>query len=261
MSAQWPGDYQGWQAADTQSQALLTAEYESNKKRKWIVAAVSAVLTVVLAAAAGVVAYLYLPRGTDQEAEPQVQDPEFAAWADRSYGTFEPFVASGTGSGSLALPEGAKAVYAEFTASDDDGLKALGIDEEGDGNYLVTFEIDDSGKASTVLVVEREFSRPAKRLSVESDGDWEISVKPVSQIQPFTEAGTGSIAMAYTGGPRDLHFTHTGDSDFTVKTMAGDELDGTERLNETGPYDGVLPMTAGPGVVVIETADDWTVTG
>ncbi len=70
-----------------------------------------------------------------------------------------------------------------------------------------------------------------------------------------SSSGKGDHVMLYELPAKDWRFTHSGTGNFAVKSD-GDIPD--LLVNEIGKYQGVVPISDGPSVIVITANGSWT---
>jgi hypothetical protein len=96
-------------------------------------------------------------------------------------------------------------------------------------------------------------------LRVDADGEWVIEIKPIEDARVWPSdsiIGNGADVLRYEGGAAVLDYTNTGVSNFIVRYQrdAGYDL----LVNEIGPISGATAMQAGPGIVIVDTEGEWT---
>ncbi|MRG59976.1 hypothetical protein GE115_08855 [Agromyces sp. CFH 90414] len=100
----------------------------------------------------------------------------------------------------------------------------------------------------------------ASTLEVKADGNWSITIAPVSAAPVFTGAGAGDAVMLYDGPAGALTATHDGDANFMVSEETAAAFSVGLLVNEIGPYSGTVPLTAGPSVIEVGANGNWTLT-
>jgi hypothetical protein len=68
--------------------------------------------------------------------------------------------------------------------------------------------------------------------------------------------GHGDDVIRYTGKAGVAAITHTGESNFIVRSYGARS---TGLVNEIGAYSGKVPVAAGPAVWAVMADGDWTV--
>lgn len=187
---------------------------------------------------------------------PEVEEPvTVQAWADQTFGTFVPATQTGTGDALVTLPAGAVAGIVSAT-------------HDGSANFVIS--VLDAGSTPTELIVNAigaytgttlfgDTSSQPTTLEIMADGNWSVSVAPVSSAAPLAPAGSGDTVGLYDGPGGALTTTYPGDGNYVVWETRG-LLEGGLLVNEIGPYSGTVPLGAGPSVVSVQAEGEWTLT-
>lgn len=170
--------------------------------------------------------------------------------------SFDTVTESGTGDSVIDLP----ASQGIITATHD-----------GSANFILT--VLDNGNAMTELPVNvigsyegttaygmDGLAAEAAALEIVADGNWEVTVAPVTDAPEFSEsqAAQGDGVFLYTGGSDTWVVSHTGEANFIV-TYVSESLFGWDLLvNEIGPYEGTVAVTSGPAVVIVMADGEWS---
>ena len=190
------------------------------------------------------------------EVEEESAAPTVQSWADDTYGTFAPISQSGVGDNIVALPAGVTAamVTAVHDGQSNFSLSVLDASNQPTGDLLVNtigaydgstaYGFSSFGEGATVQVT--------------ADGNWTITVSPLSSAPLFASSGAGDAVFLYDGGPGSLALTHAGSSNFTVIQKTGGAFDFGLLVNEIGAYSGTVPLSAGPAVLTIGADGAWT---
>jgi hypothetical protein len=198
-----------------------------------------------------------------EEDEPAVPSkPTAAEWADGEYGTFATFTQSGTGDSVVALPAGAEAgiVASTHDGSSNFSVSAIDANNEPTGDLLVNEIGAYNGGAEFGVGGLSSVGDPAASLKISADGNWTVTISPISAAPQFPSSGTGDGVFLYDGDASNLALTHDGDSNFSVVEYTS-ELFGTDLLvNEIGSYTGTVPLSAGPALVTVSANGNWTAT-
>jgi hypothetical protein len=187
---------------------------------------------------------------TDPAAPTTVQEA-----VDSTFGTFSPVTKSGRGSGVVKLPADLAGGLVVASASGSSNFAIWSLD---DSNGEIDLLVNTIGKYKGTTFLSGSDTTPVK-LKVEAQGAWKITVLPVSSASEFStsKSGHGDAVLLYSGPDADLKITHRGRSNFAVKLIS---TDGTDLLvNEIGNYGGTIPVSAGPGVFIIEADGNWTI--
>lgn len=164
---------------------------------------------------------------------------------------------SGYGDDVVRLPAGISlsTVTAEFSPRDRwDGLTVLGLNAYNE-------EVDYPLIGTEAPVSTGWFNRDedVRSLSVEADGRWTLTVKPLSTAREFDgyASGNGPDVLWYMGPPRTAALSHTGDSNFIVRQITDD--DWKSLANEIGDYFGYAAMLSGPALIEVDADGDWSI--
>jgi len=177
---------------------------------------------------------------------------------------------------STTLP----AILAEGEGQGDDVIKleipavpvVVELTHDGTSNFAVT-SLDDSFESIDLLVNEigpYEGTRGMQLsedeivtgLEIMADGNWTYEIRPVAQEPvlscPVNGRGDDIIVLSNfkdSGRPADL--THDGESNFSIVTYGGFLPDLI--VNEIGPYDGTVKVSAEPFVWDITADGAWSI--
>lgn len=235
-----------------------------------IISGIALVLSIILATVytAGFVAAVdsALPGAVQEaieEAEsaagdtPAGDEPANAgAWADDSFGTFEPVTHTGTGDNLVSLPAGA--TVGIVTATHDGArnfiINALDATNGSTGDLLV----NTIGAYSGTSAFGFNAMSDATTLEVNADGNWSIVISPVSAAPAFAASGTGDAVHLFDGDAGKLTATHAGERNFIVMEETGEAFSMGILVNDIGVYSGTVPLSAGPSVLVIRADGAWT---
>ena len=181
-----------------------------------------------------------------------------STWATTTFGTFAPATVSGRGASVVSLPAGAKAGLLLATH---DGRSNFIVQTLDAANEVVEYAaVNEIGRFSGtgVFGLESFYFGDATRLSVRADGNWTITIAPISQAAEFPGSGVGGGVYLYSGGTSDLTLTHVGTSNFQVETYKEGLFGWDLVVNEIGNYNGTVPLAAGPSVLVVTADGAWT---
>lgn len=184
---------------------------------------------------------------------------------------FTPHTQSGRGNGvvsvDMPLPPGPVIVEARVRGDEWLCVETLNRRNKDEETVFNTTLRDFHGRA----LVQPPRDRPL-RMKVNYDGDWTITVLPLSAARPLgtqTLKGRGPDVVSYLGTMADVKVRFDGGADrgewFVLNCHeAGhfDDLDDHELLcNETGKLKQTVPVPDGPLLLVIEHGDgDWELT-
>ncbi|KUN29028.1 hypothetical protein AQJ23_08985 [Streptomyces antibioticus] len=184
---------------------------------------------------------------------------------------FPPHTQSGRGNGVVSvdvpLPPGPVIVEARIRGDDWLLVETLNRRNKDEDTVFNTTLPDFHGRA----LVQPPRDRPL-RMKVNYDGDWTISVLPLSAARELgtqTLKGRGTDVIAYRGTMADVKVRFDGGADrgewFLLNCHEAahfDDLDEHEMLcNETGKLKQTVPVPDGPLLLVIEHGDgNWELT-
>lgn len=189
--------------------------------------------------------------------EPLEENVDTASWADDKYGAFEEVNEDGSGDSIISIPPAASAglVIASNNGTSNFVIDVLDESNQSTGDLLVN-EIG-SYEGTTAFGINA-FSE-ASALQVTSDGDWTITLAPISAAPDLEATGSGDAAFLYTGSAAQLTATHHGDSNFIVYEDA-DSFSMGLLINEIGTYEGTVPLSEGPSLITVNAEGTWTLT-
>ncbi|SFR83534.1 TM2 domain-containing protein [Agromyces sp. CF514] len=255
------------------SRGFKLAGYDQYKKIAWIVTgsvvALGIIINIISGAAAGARVASELPDtpavvvesgttdeapATDSDAAAPAPEATVQAWADETFGTFAPAQQSGTGDSIITLPGTAGIVTATHNGSANFALSVLDATNTSTGELLVNTIGAYSG---TTVYGFNSFSEPAT-LQVMADGDWTITISPVSTAPLLAPSGTGDAVFLYDGGAAALTATHSGSANFVILEESGEAFSMGLLVNEIGAYSGTVPLSAGPSAISVQADGAWT---
>lgn len=250
---------------DKQGSAL--AGYNQHKKIAWIVMGAIVALSLITSALNGGSAdSTPVDSGepsTEQSAdiEAPAEDPveeieTVHSWADESFGTFETITQSGTGDNLVTLPQGVKAGI--VTATHDGGsnfvINALNASNDATGDLLV----NTIGAYNGINVYGFNSFSEATTLEIKADGNWSISIAPISTAPALVTSGAGDGVYLFDGPSGKLTATHDGSSNFVLFEETSETFSMGLLVNEIGAYSGTVPLSAGPSVITVKADGAWT---
>lgn len=252
---------------DKQGQKL--AGYDQHKKIAWIITAALVVLSIIISTVSGshgatVPSSAVAPASSSNApgtvdktpAAPVKKPATIQSWADSTFGTFTPVTQSGKGDNIVTLPAGAKAgiVTATHDGSSNFSLSVLDASNASTGQLLVNtigaykgttaYGFTTLGKGTTIQIT--------------ADGNWTITISPVSTAPAMVPSGAGDGVFLYSGKAGKLTATHDGSSNFTVSEETGEAFHDGLLINEIGAYSGTVPLSSGPSVIVVGADGNWT---
>ena len=255
--------------AQKDKQGLPLAGYEQHKKIAWIVTGIVILLSIITGGVNGGNAVnqsadapsTSTEQSTDSDTEPVAEEPAeetttVQSWADDTFGTFDTVTQSGTGDNLITLPEGAKAGI--VTATHDGGsnfvINGLDASNASTGDLLV----NTIGAYSGISVYGFNSFTDATTLEVKADGNWTITITPISTAPALVASGTGDGVYLFDGPAGKLTATHDGSSNFVVLEETGETFSVGLLVNEIGTYSGTVPLSSGPSVISVQADGNWT---
>jgi len=193
-----------------------------------------------------------------QEAPAAPAEPEAtaASWADEQWGAFEAVTETGTGDSLITLPEGATGgiVTATHDGSRNFVLSVLDAANSPTGELLVNTIGTYSGTTAWGVSALGE----GTRMQVTADGDWSITLSPMSAAPSLAADGAGDAVFLYDGSAGALTATHDGERNFVIVESTDKVLSMGLLVNEIGTYSGTVPLSAGPSVITVTADGRWT---
>jgi hypothetical protein len=152
-----------------------------------------------------------------------------------------------------------------------DGPAIARISYSGRSNFVVWNYGTDGDKIDLLVntVGDYQGTRPldfldtehTARFQVESSGDWEISILPLSEIRaevvPSSFTGNGDEVIYLDGTPDLLRIDASSATSNFVIWGYGNRRD--LLVNDIAPYDGVVIAGSNTAVLVIEAEGDWSI--
>ncbi|QAV70833.1 TM2 domain-containing protein [Salinibacterium sp. UTAS2018] len=262
--------------AQKDKQGLILAGYAQHKKIAWIVMGAIIVLSLISSALSGgsddapavdaPSTSTEQSAGTEPDVEPAAEEPvaeepaeetnTAQSWADDSFGTFDTITESGAGDNLITLPAGVSA--AMVTATHDGGMNfvvnALDADNEPTGDLLV----NTIGSYTGTTVYGFNAFTDATSLQITADGNWTITVAPLSTAPALAASGTGDGVFLFDGSAGKLTATHDGTMNFIVQEETDKAFSLGLLINDIGDYSGTVPLSSGPSVISVRADGSWT---
>lgn len=168
-----------------------------------------------------------------------------------------PSVYTGTGDDVLSITkpasDGPVVATIKGNAGGVNNFAVQGMD--GDKDLLVNTTDPYSG--STLMDIQ---GGTTTQLQVTATGPWSITLsdpRSAPALNPGANSGTGDTVLVYRGGTSKAAITGgTGVSNFAVIEYndSGENL----MVNETNPYQGTVPLAAGPAIVAVTATGPWS---
>jgi hypothetical protein len=176
-------------------------------------------------------------------------------------GGFAPFTVEGSGNDviSLSVPGDAPAL--------------LDLIHDGSSNFSV---VSREGNMEYIDLIVNEIGpyegrrglnlgwfgpEPARYLEIDADGNWNLTVRPISEARAMSGSLTGhgdEVVRYVAGTPNSMHSTHDGSSNFAIVGHESDGSYGDLIVNEIGPYNGTDVIESGVAILEIEADGNWT---
>lgn len=257
-------------------QGLALDGYDKLKKIAWIVTGSVTVLSMIIGGANGGAAAPSVPgavapvssgaASTAEAAEPapieapaEPAAPVVAAgpaWADSSYGSFAPVTQTGSGDNIITLPAGATAgiVTATHNGSRNFSISVIDASNQSTGELLVN---TIGAYTGTTAYGFSAFGKGTS-LQLTADGDWSVTIAPVSAAPALAASGTGDAVFLYDGKAGKLTATHSGTRNFVVIEETGKAFSMGLLVNTIGAYSGTVPLASGPSAIAVTADGAWT---
>ncbi|GAA1217799.1 TM2 domain-containing protein [Rhodoglobus aureus] len=253
--------------AQKDKQGLPLADYEKHKKIAWIVTGILILLSIITGSVNGGNAAnqssdapsTSTEQSTDSELDaetPAEETDTVQNWADDTFGTFDTITESGTGDNLITLPEGVKAglVTATHDGASNFVVNALDASNAATGDLLV----NTIGVYDGISVYGFNSFSDATTLEVKADGNWTITIAPLSTAPALVASGAGDGVYLFEGPAGKLTATHDGSSNFMVLEETGEAFSIGLLVNDIGVYSGTVPLSAGPSVISVKADGAWT---
>ena len=256
--------------AQRDKRGFMLAGYDRYKKMAWIITAAFVLLSIIVSSLSGTrgvsAPTAAIDSGTNNgapassEATPAAPEKKpvktVQSWADSAYGTFAPVTQTGRGDNIVTLPAGSKAgvVTAAHDGSSNFALSVLDASNASTGELLV----NTIGAYAGTTAYGFNALGTGTTIQVTADGNWSITISPVSSAPAMAAAGTGDGVFLYSGSVGKLTATHDGSSNFTVSEGTGEAFHYGLLVNEIGAYSGTIPLSSGPSAIVIGADGNWT---
>ncbi len=253
--------------AQRDKQGRKLAGYDQSKKVAWIVTGALVVLSIIISSvssghnatvptSAVDPATSSAPSTEKTPATAKKPVETVQSWADSAFGTFAPVTQTGKGDNIVTLPTGAKAaiVTATHDGSSNFSLSVLDASNASTGQLLV----NTIGAYKGTTAYGFTALGTGTTIQVTADGNWTISISPVSTAPALAATGIGDGVFLYSGPAGKLAATHDGSSNFTVTEETNKALHFGLLINEIGVYSGTVPLSSGPSVIVVGADGNWT---
>lgn len=241
--------------------------YAKLKKIAWIVTGAVTVLGMIIggvnagsAAPAGpaAVAPADSSNSSTEESSPEEAAPAETAqsWADEAFGTFAPVTQTGVGDNIITLPEGATAgiVTATHNGTRNFSISVMDAANQSTGELLVNTIGAYNGTSDYGFNAFGD----GVALQVTADGEWTITISPISAAPELAASGAGDAVFLYNGAVGTLTATHDGTRNFAILEETNEAFNMGLLVNEIGAYTGTVPLSSGPSVISVTADGNWT---
>lgn len=191
----------------------------------------------------------------DDEADEQ---PSATDWLDETYGTFDPVSHTGVGDSVIPLPAGAEGGLVNATHGGAANFSIQVIDASNQPTLDLLVNTIGAYSGTSAWGLQLVPGSTGANLQVRADGNWTISMSPMSAAPELAESGTGDGVYQYSGQAANLALTHDGQSNFQVSQYTSDVFPASSLVNEIGPYTGTVAMREGPSIIAIRADGGWT---
>jgi len=179
-------------------------------------------------------------------------------WAAQTFGNFAAETHRGSGDALIPLPDDARAglITARHTG---DGEFILTM--RGEHNQMTTDQpVVTSGDYQGTTAWGVHNTTEAVALQVIADGDWSITIAPMTAagVMPATGHGIGDAVFLYDGTPGALTASHDTDGTFSVTAYTEDPHANARLFTHVGPYQGTTQLPAVPAVIAVSSAGTWS---
>lgn len=175
-------------------------------------------------------------------------------WAERKYGTFTKKRIEGNGSDIVKLPKGARAGLVTVTAHGESNFIAYTLNSDNTQRELVANDIGEF-KATMAFGLSRKST--AKEMQITADGDWVITIAPVSTAGSISGSHTNRGVYLYGGGAAKLSTKAGGDSNFIIYQYGSPTSSSHLVVNEIAPVTVKGVLYRGPSVLEVMADANW----
>lgn len=225
---------------------------------------------LVLGMGAGVTGVVALPRLLAPTAEPtqeeeQVAPPSVQEWAEEQFGTFEATTFEGDADDTFSIPaEMAKNAFAtvEFESSDDEPAFLVRVI---DINESVSMVAGTDGASAEISWIQG-YSLDAKRVEVQANGPWSMTLEPLHMLPELELSGTDDQYFLYGGPGGRFRTTFDRGAGMSVSQYFDNLADPTlVTRSDTPEVDAVSeqPLRPGPSILFVGVDEDdteWSIT-
>jgi hypothetical protein len=191
----------------------------------------------------------------DDDSEPANEEPESDYFAE-TFPVFNAVTESGSGDSVITIPAAQGVISASHSGSSNFILTVL-----DEGNVMSELPVNTIGSyEGTTAYGITGLGGESTTLEITADGDWEITIASVVDAPElaFPQETGGDGVYRYTGETATWQLSHDGDANVIVTYVSDGLLGWNLLVNEIGAYEGTVPVTAGPALVIVSANGDWT---
>ena len=171
-------------------------------------------------------------------------------------GVFDETTYTGSGDDVITLENSGYPALMYITYTGESNFIVYTVDSSGE---TVDLLVNDIGSYSGIVTDYTDYE-DVTMLSIESSGDWSITVKPLNSMEELVNGASYTGDGVYyidTEELTTLTITNTGDSNFIVYGIGMD--DSGLLVNEIGEYSGTVLWTESQCFLIIQSEGTWTV--
>ena len=193
---------------------------------------------------------------TDEQAV-EAEEPEEPDYFATTFPVFDAVTESGSGDSVITVPAAQGIITASHSGSANFILTVLDAN-----NSMAELPVNTIGSyEGTTAFGLQSLGGEAASLQIAADGDWEITIAPINEAPELADPQEtdGDGVYRYAGDAANWQLSHDGSANFIVSYVSDDLFGFSLLVNEIGSYDGSVPVTAGPGVVVVNADGSWSI--
>ena len=195
------------------------------------------------------------PHEDDEDAE-VVGTSSSRQWASDVYGTFAVTVDErGSGDATITLPVGATSAQVMVEHPGPGALRIQAFDAEDQPASGTLVDVVGEYDGTTAYGLDGDTSEPAVTLKVVADGEWRVLVAPIHYALDLFDSGSGDSVFLYGGPEETLAVTYEGSGPVVVREHVNGEVN--VLVDDVGPFEGDVPVSAGPSVISIVADGRW----
>jgi hypothetical protein len=199
---------------------------------------------------------------TNQKAASSSQSSETTApaanWYATTYPAFTSIIKSGHGDSVIALPTEATAgiITATYTGSENFIIEGL---DDSNGSTL-DMPVNTIGKYSgtSAFGMNSSMGSATSKFKITASGAWTITISSLDSASALPASGHGDGVYKYDGAAPTWNIANKGSANFVVDQYS-DSGELPLLVNEIGNYSGVVPGSAGPSIIVVQSDGNWKI--